>query len=380
MRRHALAFACLCLTTGLAAQRGAMFDRVAAILGEHFVDRTFRRTELPQLVAELRPTALATTTRREERDVVQELLEQVPASHLALYSRATYQHLMDELAGQASPTLGCVLTRHRDLWFVDGVLDGGPAAAAGLRRGDQVLAIDGEPPLRSARLDWRADDAWLADAPGHGVLVDAGDTVTLRIASRPGRSRDVAVTAKRTSSRAASAASLREIEAAGHTFGYLHLWLVFAGATELFERAADRFRDAEGLVFDLRGRGGHAAEVAPILRVLSQLRDDGMPMVFLIDEGTRSAKEVLAYEIRARGLGALVGERTAGAVLPASFEAIGDDAVLMFPRSRLGKHSRAIEGIGVRPDRRADDELPFAGGRDAILDAAIAILVQQLDG
>lgn len=380
MLRHALVLLCLSLPQRLVAQGGAMFDRVAAVLSEHFVDRTFRRAELPQLVTDLRPAAHATTTLLQERDVVQELLEQIPASHLALYSRATYARLMDELAGKARPTLGCVLTRHRDRWFVDGVLDGGPAAAAGLRRGDQVLAIDGEPPKHSPRLDWRADDAWLADPPVHSVLVDAGDTVTLRVASHPNRARDVAVTAKRTSSRAASVASLREIEAAGHSFGYLHLWLVFAGATDLFERAADRFRDGDGIVFDLRGRGGHAGEVAPILRVLSQLHDDGMPMVFLVDEGTRSAKEVLAHEVRARGLGLLVGERTAGAVLPASFEAIGDDVVLMFPRARLGRHSQTIEGIGVAPDHRVDDELPFAAGRDAILDAAIAVLVQQLDG
>lgn len=380
LRPAALALVCCVLPRWLAAQGGELFDRVAEVLATSFVDRTFRREELPGLVDDLRPLAHATTTRPAEREVVQRLLEHIPASHLALYSRATYERLTDELAGKSHPGLGCVLVRIREQWFVDGVFDGGPAAMAGLQRGDQVLAIDGLAPASSPRLDCRADDAWLADPPVHGVLADAGDTVVLRVASRPGRPREVAVTAKRTSARAASAASLREIEVAGHTFGYLHLWLVFAGATSLFERAADGFAGSDGIVFDLRGRGGHAAEVEPILRVLAQLHEAGMPMVFLVDEGTRSAKEVLAHEIQARGFGALVGERTAGAVLPASFAPVADDAVLMFPRARLGRHSRAIEGIGVCPDHRIDDVLPFAAGRDAIRDAGVRVLVQQLDG
>jgi len=52
----------------------------------------------------------------------------------------------------------------------------------------------------------------------------------------------------------------------------------------------------------------------------------------------------------------------------------GHGAVLMYPEFRLQHYSDWIEGVGVAPDVVVADQLPFANGRDPILQAAVKAL------
>jgi carboxyl-terminal processing protease len=95
------------------------------------------------------------------------------------------------------------------------------------------------------------------------------------------------------------------------------------------------------------------------------------PIVALIDRQTRSAKEELAYELRARGLARLVGEPTAGAFLGAGFELISDDIVLMLPGTALPTYTALIEQQPVEPDVFARSAGPYAAGNDPLLTAGL---------
>jgi C-terminal processing protease CtpA/Prc len=373
--------ACLLLGGGAAAQeRGALFERVCAELAENFWDDRFRRQQLPELAAKYRDAAHAAQDRDGERAVIHAFLGEVPASHLALYSASTYEVLDGDLRGKGSPGLGCTLTAVGASFFVDNVLHGGPAAQAGLRRGDRVVSIDGEPTGASPRLDWRSDDAFLPDPPTHLLLVEDGEQVAIGFEREPGQRRTVELRARVRSAFAASRSSLCVFEQHGHRFGYLHLWMVFhARAARLLAEACERCTDCDGILLDLRGRGGSALEVLAIVRELERAAAQGQRFVCLVDSRTRSAKEVLAFEIQKRGLGTLVGERTAGAVLPATFTPVGDDSVLMYPATRLGTYSQAIEGKGVHPDVLVQDRLPFAAGDDPILAAGREVLEDLLE-
>ena len=46
----------------------------------------------------------------------------------------------------------------------------------------------------------------------------------------------------------------------------------------------------------------------------------------------------------------------------------------MYPEFRLQHYSDWIEGVGVAPDVVVADQLPFANGRDPILQAAVKAL------
>jgi hypothetical protein len=105
----------------------------------------------------------------------------------------------------------------------------------------------------------------------------------------------------------------------------------------------------EALVVDLRGRGGSAAEVARIVSVVQGLRKrTKRPVVALADRQSRSGKDILLYEFRQIGV-RIVGEASAGAVIPASFADVGHDSILMFPAIRLPKYSDLLE---LKPMRR----------------------------
>lgn len=362
-----------------AAAQAALFDRVAAVLAERYFDRGFCRERLPSLVASHRPAALAAGTRDEERAVVHALLAAVPSSHLALWSTGTRERLEAEVAGRRTPTLGCTLSRHAGRFFVDSLYEGGPAAGAGLRRGDEVVALDGDAPGRSELLDWRSDDAALPDPPTHELRVAEGQQVVFGIADAGGP-RAVPVVAAPWSGLAASIASVRAVPLAGGRALYLHLWFVFHGrSARLIEAAMHDHPGAAGLVLDLRGRGGSALECGPVIEVLERAHRQGLPIVALVDDRTRSAKEVIAWDLQQRELALLVGEPTAGAVLPASFARVAHDAVLMLPERRLGAYTRRLEGRGVAPDVPVADPFPPEPGTDPVLWAGLEAMERLLE-
>lgn len=387
---HALAAGLRASAEG--AYRAELFEQVSRALRSGYYDRDFRSERLPALEREYRVLAEACGSAQEEREVVRRFLSRIPSSHLALYSRRTHDVLLAELACDPHPTLGFQLTRLGDGFFVDRVLEGGPAEQWGLRRGDRVIEIEGLAPADSPRLDWTSDDAALPDPQLHGLLCASGDEVELLVERSPGqRSRGVVV-ARDYSGCEAARASARVLRGESTTddgergergarvepasMGYVHLWFIAAGASGdlLGELIHGAFADCDGLILDLRGRGGSASEAARLTGLLARDGPWGRPVVLLTDRGTRSAKEVIAYRMQQDGDAFVVGERSAGAVVPASFRGVGGGAVLMFPRSTLGHYTRALEGRGVEPDLEVADRLPFAAGDDPVLAAGRAFL------
>ncbi len=354
---------------------GALFEQVVAVLEDRETGAGVRRGELPALAARYRAAARLSEP-AEERAVVHAMLAELGVSHLALLSEHSYRAVMAELAGELQPTLGCGIAVTAGQAYVTAVLEGGPAERAGLTNGDRVLALDGVPVLESPRLDWRSDDAALPGPALHGVRVRAGDVVQWTVAARPGEVRLVPVAAARYSALRAAEESVAAIDLGDVRMGYVHLWYMHdRGLSALLRRALrGALARCDVLVLDLRGRGGSAAAVFAVLKILER---DGRPLLCLIDRGTRSAKEVLAYEVRRRGLGRLVGERTAGAVIPAYFTRVGDDAVLMYPGHALDEYTEALEGVGVRPDLIAPGRGPYSAGHDAILRAAVDLLIAE---
>ena len=115
--------------------------------------------------------------------------------------------------------------------------------------------------------------------------------------------------------------------------GYVHVW---SYASRRIQSALEDLmaegplKDADALVFDLRGGWGGAQPQyldlfnprAPTMQVKDRNGETGFvdvkwrkPVAMLINEGTRSGKEVLAYGFKEYRLGELIGHRTEGAVL-----------------------------------------------------------------
>ncbi len=377
--RSVILFLLVIVSPCQARQGGELFLRVTETLKDRFYDEDFRRNELVELIERYQESARQALTLDSERRVVHELLSQIPASHLALLSMTQYRTMWRELSGEPSPTYGFEIVEWDDDYYAHNLLDGGPAAKSVLLPGDRILTVNGVPPEESPLLDWRSDDAALPDPAIHRLLCDTGERVRLEIERTPGERFEIAITASKYSALKAARTSARIISRDDAEIGYIHLWYIHISSIDtILERLLQRkFSRVDALIIDLRGRGGSADMVPRILKILSRWSHQGdRPVMALVDSMTRSAKEMIAYSMRKNDLAVLVGQRTAGALLPATFEKVGPETILMFPSFKLGAYTEKIEGKGVEPHVKAQPPGPYSAGADPILEAGIVEAVR----
>jgi carboxyl-terminal processing protease len=287
--------------------------------------------------------------------------------------------------------------------FVDAVLEGSPAERAGLKVGDEIVAVDGAPyhPIRSflGKVGHRSEIAIrrTRDGPVHTLPVQVMSIAPLH------------------AFREATRASARTIEREGRRIGYVHVW------ASVGEDSANALKDAldkmgattpsfltnarrsgrrsgepprlDGLIIDMRGKiggsGSNAGRYLDILdargpRVRSRNRQDAdraSPGVrgrtaVLIDHHTRSTAELFVHAYKRERQGPLIGTRTAGAVSAARAYAMPGGNLLYLAVTGLEIDGEVLEGPGVAPDIEVARPLAYAQGADPVLEAAVAYLAR----
>jgi len=242
--------------------------------------------------------------------------------------------------------------------------DDSPAARAGLKAGDRIIAIDGATAAGMTRD--RANDL---------LRGDVGKPVTLRI-TRPG-SAAFDVNMVREAPPKLSAKSRMEGD-----YGYIRLTSLDEGATKAAQKALQELQAAhpamKGLVLDLRSNPGGLVHEAGSLaglfldggEVFSQRgrapedndrqtaipqgdRLRGLPIVVLINGDTVSGAEIVAGALQDRKRATVVGMTsfgagTIGTVIPLRN---GADGALKITTARVYTPSgRSFEGVGIAPD------------------------------
>ena len=103
------------------------------------------------------------------------------------------------------------------------------------------------------------------------------------------------------------------------------------------------------------------------------------PVVLLVNGGSRSGKELLAYYFKRTGRAVLVGEQTAGYVSGGRWKRISPDSMLYYCASKLIIDGRVLEGVGVEPDIVVPFDIRFAQGRDVQLERAKDEIVRRIE-
>ncbi len=335
------------------------------------------------------PEALRAAARSSgAHDVLNRAVGRLGVSHSAIIPPWAYQNLFAGEGGGGGHGTGMLVEKaegEEGSYFICEVMDGSPGAAAGAMGGDEVLGVNGVSPASSPRLCLAGYEA---SRPHYTIQVDPGETFRLELRRVRGGPRIVLeVTADRpVSGIGSSRASVRWLERDGRRIAYIHLWnLLSAELPPVLDRVIAPPGDfAEGLIVDLRGRGGQVAVTERVIRRLQAFR---RPLALLIDRETRSAKEVLAFKMKASAGVAIVGERTAGAVLPANIQKLAGETRVMLPADRgggrpLDADERLIwgelEGKGVSPDIPVERAGRYGAGLDPILEAGIEEVAERL--
>jgi carboxyl-terminal processing protease len=381
---------------GHAAANLAIFEEVWRTVREHFYDPTFHGLDWAAVGERYRPLAAAAVSEAERSAVINRMLAELGASHTGHYTPAdpAYYQLLDIFSGALRqplrrlfpdgqvtyPGIG-IFTRQLDgKTFIAGVLEGFPAQRAGLVVGDELLTADEKPfhPLNSLTMkvgqEVKLTIRRHVDGPIEGVVV-----VPERI--RPNEAFLKAMEE-----------SARIIVADGAKIGYIHVWS-YAGTQyqQLLERelSSGKLKEADALVWDLRdGWGGAQAEYlhlfnghAPTTTLINRDGQQSManitwrkPVAMLINGGTRSGKEILAYGFKKYGIGEIIGSRTAGAVLAGRAYLLSDGSLLLVAVADVLVDGQRLEGVGVTPTIPVPFPLPYAQGQDAQLERAVETL------
>ena len=237
------------------------------------------------------------------------------------------------------------------------VLDGTPGEAAGLRAGDEILAVDGTPTseLQNEEVALR-------------IRGEAGTQVVLRIL-RDGEEQEYTITRD-----IIQVASVRGVLVEGTTIGYIRIGSFAEHTGEEFAAEMNRLA-GEGmtaLIIDLRENPGGlitsctavAEQVVPAGVIVSVIDRDGdeevyrsslserkYPIAVLIDENSASASEILAGALQDTGAGTVIGTTSYGkgsvqAVLPLFHE----DGLKLTIAKYVTPSGRSIDGTGITPD------------------------------
>ncbi len=386
-------------------ERKQMFDEAWRTLNAGFYDPKFHGRDWEALRERYRPRALAASTDHDFRDLFNEMLGQLDASHMGLYG-SDRADIQNDRTGR----LGVEIVPVKDGVRVTHVVPGTPADRSGSRLavGDVIQSVDGDAVTP-------ATNFW-------SLLVDKRDTrVALEVEDNRGAKRSVVIRPGGSINKALYTEWVKERKRlteqySGGRLGYIHIQGMNWPSFERFEReltAAGQGKD--GLVIDVRFNGGgwttdmlmtvltvrqHAYTVPrgaadDLAKEHTRFRDHypfgerlplsawTRPSVALCNENSYSNAEIFSHAFKTLGLGTLVGMPTFGAVISTGGRGLIDGSFVRLPfrgwyvkaTDENMEHGPAVPDVIVRnaPDSKAN-------GDDPQLRKAVDVLLSQIDG
>ena len=241
------------------------------------------------------------------------------------------------------------------------VLDGSPAAKAGILVADKILTVNGFPFVGQANY-FGADRARMSI-----VLSRQGKQHEFQFAVRKGKMYDMYVDAVEKSP--------RRFEKDGLQLGYIRLWCGGQRAQEEMEAQLDEepLKSCDGLILDLRdGYGACSLDALdPFYRQPAAYPDFEMtmrngkkkvsrsyfdkPMVAIINGGSRSGKEMLAFSLKKTNRAKVIGDTTAGFFVAGKLFPINEKCALYLAIEDCSLSGVRLEGTGVEPEMKVEN-------------------------
>ncbi len=285
------------------------------------------------------------------------------------YTAEEYQELLAQYSG-SDKAFGIRVTRTtNDGIIVYYVEKNSPAADAGIKKGDEIVAVEGQ---RISEIGYTAGCALLTAEPEKECLV----TVL-----KDGIEHEYSLTRKEIT------VSSIQYSMEANNVGYIRIFSFGEKTFEEFKTAVDTLtrEGATALVFDVRNNGGGL--LSAVRSMLDYLLPDGteesptlivsttdnkknvqnyycsdehqvdIPMAVLINEQTASAAELFAAALRDHEVAVLVGMQTYGKGVAQSTYTFKDGTAFKLTTAHYAPPSGInYDGIGVLPDVNASTE------------------------
>lgn len=420
------------------------FDAAWKIINTQHFDADFNGVDWDAVRAELRPQAQAAEDMEGIRAVIRDMLSRLGQSHFSLIEKEFLGGGAQGAAASPAGTVGFDVRFRGGQAWVTQVEEGGPAALAGVRPGWILQAIDGksvkELIQEAPASDTLRPDTFMRKALMPRIGGAVGSTASYRfVGSDPTNDSGAAQSPVDPGSGEMELAGVElklirverdavpfdiaglptfylvlrshRFEHKGRTIGVVHFSNWFSGISKQIDFALVAMRDCDGLVLDLRGNSGGdgmmAARVAghffakrevlgiqrmrqrnmrytirPRLKVNGDKVEPFLgPLVILADETTGSCSEVFTGGMQALGRAHVIGERSAGAALPALLTKLPNgDYLLHAIGDFLTSKGDSMESDGVKPDLVVPLSLQdLRASRDAAMQAAASWIESQLD-
>ncbi|MEL6786785.1 MAG: S41 family peptidase [Cyanobacteria bacterium J06607_15] len=377
-----------------------VFESVWSTVEANFFDPNFNGVDWQKMRSQYQPQAARAKSTQELAEVINRMLGELNTSHTHFYTQAEpayyqiagifRQFLLEDLKpfltdGKLQYTgIGVYTEEIENKTFIKAIINGSPAAKANLKVGDELLRVEGQPFQAIQSFVGKADQ----EVP---VLIRrTADATPQEITVVPKTFNPATMFLK------AVKDSVEIVEQDGKKIGYVHIW---SYADDKYQEQLeteliyDRLRDADGLVWDIRDGWGGAIPTylniftAPVPTITSIYRDGvtrdtkmqwQKPVVMLVNQGSRSGKEILAYGFRKYGVGQIVGTQTAGAVVAGRPYIMPDGSLLYLAIANVLVDGERLEGNAILPDVRVPLTIPYAQGVDPQKEQAIETVLKAI--
>lgn len=393
-----------------AKERVEVFEEVWKTINERYYDPSFNGVDWNAVHGRYRPRVDAASSDEEFYELLNQMTGELHDTHTRVRSPRQNRNRKNQQATSAS----VLVYEVEGTPVVFDVTPDSDAARAGVLPGMVVRTIDGRPvaeAIAEARREVGASSSERAERLLSYLRLVAGEpdsVLKLGLTRADGTPLEVSLTRHTTSAAPRFTARLLPSGYAYVRFNHFR-----PPVAKLLKEALAKFRDAPGLILDLRANGGGDGregfrvagyffnEKVSIARVVTrsgkppsalfglvslpkefQAGERGgqlysNPVVILVNEGTGSTSELIANALHEHGRAYVIGMRSCGCVLGVldhrELKGGGDLAVSEI--AFLTGNGRKLEGEGVTPDKSVTVTLrDLQNGRDVALEEAEAYL------
>ena len=389
--------------------RQQSFEKVWNIINEKHYDPTFGGIDWPKMRQIYQPQAEAAKSDAEFHGVLNRMLRELKLSHFAVYQPTAPAQTVKFVSGIVEIELKILDNQA----VISQVKSGSTAEQAGLKTGFVIEKIDGKTvpellaPLEKSFANRPLPEAQKKIHRERTLLSFFGGKVETkaRIEVSNGKNQrqvfDVArVEHKGEMSQALGNFPPQEVvfktKRLENGIGYIRFNMWIIPQMPKIREAIRLMKDADGIIFDVRGNPGGIAGMAPGVAGLlvkkqtslgsmtgrdSEIKFIVYPqadvyegkIVIIADYGTGSTSEIFAAGMQEIGRAKVVGERSAGAVLPSLFDTLPTGAIFQYAISDYkSPKSILIENRGVIPDTEIKlTRQTLLDGRDVQIEEAI---------